>query len=59
MDGNGDWNAGTAFKDHSVFCDMDAGDTCTFTLVIVDAGGKIDDVIGSNASTLCYGYLVC
>lgn len=59
MDGNGNSNAAAFFNEHTIFCDMDAADTATFTLTISDSGGKVDDIIGSNASTLCCGYLVC
>lgn len=33
----------------SLLTDMDAGDTCTYTVTTADSGGKIDDIVG-NAS---------
>ena len=41
--------------------DMDAADTCTVTIQLVDTGGKIDDIIGaaSPMRSRFSGYLVC
>lgn len=55
-------STGAATINMSVIADMDASDTCTFTVLLSDSGGKIDDVSGTtsgNLRTYVSGKLSC
>lgn len=44
----------------SVLADMDASDTATFTVVMTDGSGKVDDIIGgATPQTWVDGVLIC
>jgi hypothetical protein len=54
-------NPPVLWVDYTIFCDMDASDTATMSILTVDSGGKIDDVVGEagGTSTWFAGHLVC